>query len=342
MQAKSAGCLFKMNFVYYVLYAIISICISFVNTLSIPLNYSMPPSPPGFSTKIELGKNPLNPVGVYINAIGAMKEWSRENAWNSEFTGTIGVVDYRLGIAIRCVEIAQTKKGPSLQMSYLLLGLQAGVVAMADGNQFRELVVFLQYQGVTHGVVEFTETLGSDVALNSSSNSSVLGRRINDNVDSLTQDSGLVLDPDFKYHWLTIDWRFDGRPIFASEIFTTILDAMINTASEKPDAERSYVYGVSFSGNTAFNIHSLTNTSPGVRKLTNDLIRESLYLIARYIFVKERKFLETEFTIFSFRKKIAEGFFMKISNVQGNQTMPAAIESRNMARKIATSPNIYD
>ena len=330
-----------MNFVY-VLYAIISMCISFVNTLSIPLNYSMPPSPPGFSTRIELGKKPLNPVGVYINAIGAMREWPRENTWNSEFTGTIGVVDYRLNIAIRCVEIAQPTKGPSLQMSYLLLGLQSGVVAMADGDQFRELVVVLQYEGVTRGVIEFTQTLGSDVALNPSSNISVLGRRIDNNINSLTQDSGQVLDPDLKFHWLTIDWHFDGRSILASEIFTTILDAMINTASEKPDAERSYVYGVSFSGNTAFNIHSLMNPSPAARKLTNDLIRESLYLIASYIFIKERKFFETDFTISSFRKKIAEGFFMKISNVQSNQTMPAAIESRNIARRIATSAKIYD
>lgn len=323
----------------YVLFAIAQICVSCVTTLSIPLNYSMPPSPPGFSTKIELRKKLLNPVGVYINAIGAMREWSRE-AWNSEFTGTIGVLDPQLGIAIKCVEIVQPKKGPSMQMGYLLLGLQAGVMAMAERNQFRELAVFLQYQGVVQGVVEFTQSLRSDVALNSSSYSSVLGRGVHDNINTLTQNSGLVYDPDYKYHWLSIDWRFDGRSILASEIFTTILDAMINTASEKPDAERSYIYGVSFSGNTGFNIHRSTLTSPGVQKLTNGLIRESLYLIARYVFLKERKFLETDFTISCFRKKIAEGFFMKISDVQSNQTMPTAIKSRNMLRRIATSPNI--
>ena len=322
----------------YVLFAISQICVSCVTTLSIPLNYSIPPSPPGFSTRIELGNTPLNPVGVYINAIGAMREWSRE-AWNSEFTGTIGVLDPQLGIAIKCVEIVQPKKGPSMQMGYVLLGLQAGVVAMAESHHFRELVVFLQYQGVVRGVVEFTQSLRSDVALNSSSNSTVLGRETPDNLDTLTQNSGLVYDPDYKYHWLSIDWRFDGRSILASEIFTTILDAMINTASEKPDAERSYIYGVSSSGNTAFNIHGLTLTLPGVQKLTNGLIRESLYLIARYIFFKERKFLETDFTVYSFRKKIAEGFFMKISDVQGNQTMPTALKSRNMVRRIATSPN---
>ncbi|KAL8788684.1 MAG: hypothetical protein Q9195_007185 [Heterodermia aff. obscurata] len=319
--------------------AIIHMYISFVNTLSIPLNYSIPPNPPGFSTRIEFGNEPLNPVGVYINAIGAMSEWSR-NAWNSEFTGTIGVVDSRLGIAITSVEIVQPKKRPALQMGYVLLGLQSGVLAMAESDQFRELVVFLQYQGAVQGVVEFTRGLRSDVALNSSSNSSVLGRGIQDNINSLTQDSGQVYDMDPKYHWLSIDWRFDGRSILASEIFTTILDAMISTASEKPDAERSYVYGVSSSGNTAFNIHSLTYTPPGARKLTNDVIRESLYLIARYIFIKERKFLETDFTISIFRKKIAEGFFMKVSNLQGNQTVPTAIERRNVVKRIATSLKI--
>ena len=319
----------------YVQCAIIQIiCVPFVTTLSISLNYSMPPSPPGFTTKIEFGKKLLNPVGVYINAIGAMREWSRE-AWNSEFTGTIGVLDSRLDIAIRCVEIVQPKKRPSMQMGAVLLGLQTGVLAMAERDQYRELIVFLQYQGVVQGVVEFTQSLGSDVALNSSSNSSVLRRG---NTNSLKQDSGAVYDPDYKYHWLSIDWQFGDRAILASEIFTTILDAMISTASGKPAAERSYIYGVSFSGNTAFNIHELSYTSPGARKLTNDLIRESLYLIARFIFLKERKFLETDFTISSFRKKIAEGFFMKISDVQSNQTMPTAIERRKMARRITTSP----
>lgn len=323
----------------HMLYAIMQMCFFSITTLSVPLDYSMPPNPPGFSTRIEFGNELLNPVGVYSNAIGAMSEWSRE-AWNSEFTGTIGVLDTRLNIAIRCVEIVQSKKRSSMQMGYVLLGLQSGVVAMAERNQFQELVVFLQYQGVVQGVVEFTRGLRSDVALNSSNSSSVLRRRTQDNINSLTQDSGQVYDMDPKYHWLSIDWSFEGRSILASEVFTTILDAMINTASQKPDAERSYVYGVSSSGNTAFNIHSLSYTPPGARKLTNDLIRESLYLIARYIFIKERKFLETEFTVSSFRKKIAEGFFMKISDLQGNQTGSTAIEKRNMARRIATSPKI--
>ena len=321
----------------YVLYAIIQTCIPFVTPLSVPLNYSLPPSPPGFTTRIEFGNKPLNPVGVYSNAIGAMSEWSR-NAWNSEFTGTIGVVDYRLGIAIKCVEIVQAKRRPPMPMGYVLLGLQLGVVEMAESKQFRELVVFLQYQGVVQGVVEFTPSLNSDVVANSSSNITVLGGGTQDNVSSLSQDIGLVYDPDPQYHWLSIDWRFDGRSILASEIFTTILDAMISTASGKPDAERSHVYGVSSSGKTAFNIHELTYIPPKARKLTNDLIRESLYLIAHFIFIKERRFLETEFAVLSFRKRIAEGFFMKIGDVQGNQTMPTAIQRRKMIRRIATSP----
>ncbi|KAG6991340.1 hypothetical protein G7Y79_00053g088230 [Physcia stellaris] len=299
----------------------------------------MPPIPPGFSTKIEFGSKPLNPVGVYINAIEAVREWSR-NAWNSRFTGTTGLIDSKLGIAIRCVEIVQPKKGPSMQMGDVLLGLQSGVVAMAERNHFRELVVFLQYHGVVRGVVEFTQRLRSEFALDSPSNSSTFGGGGQDNSSSLTQDSGQVYDPNYKYHWLSIDWRFDGRTVPASEIFTTILDAMISTASEKPDAERSYIYGVSSSGNTGFNIHELTYTAPGGRKLTNNLICESLYLIARFIFMKERKFLETDFTVSIFRKTIAEGFFMKISDVEGNHTMPTAVERRKMARRIATSPKI--
>ncbi|KAL8822509.1 MAG: hypothetical protein Q9191_006757 [Dirinaria sp. TL-2023a] len=224
MQAKPPGGLLKM----YCVHVLFVIGISCVTSLSIPLNDTSLVSSPGFSTKIEFGNEPLNPIGVYINAIDALKEWSK-NAWNSEFKGTIGE----------------------------------------------------------------------------------------------------VYDPNPRYHWLSIDWRFDGRTILASEIFTTIIDAMISTTSEKPDAQRPYIYGVSSSGNTAFNIHTLTYVPQGARELTNDLIRESLYLIARFIFIKERKFLETEFTVLSFRKKIAGGFFMKIGDVRANQTVPTAFERRD-------------
>lgn len=210
---------------------------------------------------------------------------------------------------------------------------------MVERNQFRELVVFLQYDGAVRGVVEFTQGVGSDVAKDPLSNSGVLERNL-DNISSLYKDSGQVYDPNHKYHWLSIDWKFDGRTILASEIFTTIIDAMIGTTSEKPDAQRSYVHGVSSSGNTAFNIHTLTYAPPGARELTNDLIRESLYLIARYIFIKERKFIETDFTVLSFRKKIAEGFFLKIGDARANATMPTSLGRRNLARKITTGSKI--
>ena len=237
------------------LFAITQICISSVSALSIPLDYSMPLNPPGFSTKIEFGNKPLNSIGVYINAIDAMKEWSRD-AWDSEFKGTTGVVDPQLGISIKCVEIVQPTPGPPIQMGHVLLGLQAGVVALAEKNHFLELVVFLQYHGVVRGVVEFTQRLGSEVTSNSPSNSSVLGGGDPNNFSSLMQDSGQVYDPNPKYHWLSIDWEFEGRTILASEIFTTIIDAMIESASGKPDAERSSIHGVSSSGNTAFNIQA--------------------------------------------------------------------------------------
>lgn len=106
----------------------IQIGISWVSSLSIPLNDTMLVSTSGFGTKIEFGNEPLNPIGVYILAIDAMREWSK-NAWNSEFKGTIGVIDPQFGITIKCVEIVQSKKSPSVQMGDVLLGLQSGVVA---------------------------------------------------------------------------------------------------------------------------------------------------------------------------------------------------------------------
>ena len=116
------------------------------------------------------------------------------------------------------------------------------------------------------------------------------------------------------YHWLSVDWKFDGRNIHTIEIFTTILDAMISTATEGPNSERSYIFGVSLSGNTALSIHELSNLPSQSRKLTNSLIRESLLLISKYVFQRQRRFIELDFTIIEFKRRIAEGFFLKIGD----------------------------
>ncbi|KAL8829502.1 MAG: hypothetical protein Q9191_001974 [Dirinaria sp. TL-2023a] len=299
-------------------------CLPLIKAHTIPLNYTTLPNPPGFDALIEFHTGLINPLGVYINAIDAISSWCKTD-WDSEFIGTAAVIDPRLGVSIKYTDrVGPESERPPIKLSYILLGLYQGVIRMSDKNQFREMTIWLRFENKIGGVIRIAHPFKPHTTLEGPSNSSNLALTNGYNNVNSTEDSGEVLDPDPEFHGLSIDWKFDGRTIHAIEVFTTILDAMVSTATERADAERSYVYGISFSGNTALNVHELSGAPSHLRKVTNSLIRESLLLIAKYVFHQQRRFIELDFTIKDLTRGIAEGFFLKISSVQANGTRGTA------------------
>ena len=230
-------------------------------------------------------------------------------------------MDPRLGVSIKYTNmIGPESVRPPMKLSYVLMGFYQGVLKMSEKNQFREMTLWLRFENQIGGVIRFTQSFRPHNALGSPFNSSNLTLANN-------EDSGTVVDSDPRFHWLSIDWKLEGRIIHAIELFNTILDAMISTAIELVYVERSHIDGINSLGNTVLNVHELSILSAPAhyRKLTNALIRESLLLITKHVFQKHRRFVELEFTIIEFKRSIAEGFFMKIGNGQRNETRGTAI-----------------
>ncbi|KAL8751074.1 MAG: hypothetical protein Q9184_006187 [Pyrenodesmia sp. 2 TL-2023] len=83
------------------------------------------------------------------------------------------------------------------------------------------------------------------------------------------------------------------------------MDAIVSTADELGTHKRSHTYGVSLSGDVAMNSHSVQAAAP----MDNHGIQCVLLMVAKEVFVKERRFQELEFTYLDHGRLSAEGFF---------------------------------
>lgn len=70
-----------------------------------------------------------------------------------------------------------------------------------------------------------------------------------------------------------------------------------------------------------------------MKRFTNDFIRKGLAVLTKYVFMKERRFEELQFSLLGFGRKIAEGFFFKISNENGNEAMSAVVGKTHLTAK---------
>lgn len=304
-------------------------------SLSIPFNIECtPPDPDGFSADFVFGTKPVNPLGVYVNAVEAMSKWSG-NPWDSTVSGDGSVVNEKMGVVAGFTAIVPPGSWPPFRLSYLLLGLYKGVNLMTERKDYRELTIWLKYRGALTGKIGFSPYIRQGLSRNASSKKAVPTLATDYHLGTSGSDQGRVTDPRGRYHWFTIDWRFEGRTIHIADIFTAILDAMVTTAAQDPMLERPYINGVSSSGNCALNIHRKDDPRGRIKKLTNGLIREGLLMIARHVFVQKRRFEELEFSLLGFGRTIAEGFFLKVGNGLRDRTANASLDERCSSVKAA-------
>ena len=285
-----------------------------LSNFTIPQNISAPPTPTGFTYDIVYytPKQVINPVGVYICAIEALAEWSGP-AWDSTLKRESRVVySSPHGIGFGYWKNTVTSP-PPFKLSHLLLGLYHTVINMTEEKRFERLTI--KYQFDNHFTAVGNLGIPAPSLLNSSNYLGMASDNGNGTV-STGADSGTILNP--KYPWLKIEWIFNGRRAQGSDVFTTIMDAIINTAVEPGPQERTYIYGVSSSGNMGMNVHSVSGAP---RKLTNKTIQNVLWMIAWHVFYEEKKFEELDFNVYSDGKIMAEGFFMNLrhSGSGGNE-----------------------
>ncbi|KAG7005789.1 hypothetical protein G7Y79_00018g045960 [Physcia stellaris] len=302
-------------------YLVFFVHISVASTIPTLPGYGAPRDPAGFTADLQFGFARLNPVVVHLMAIEAMANFC-DDEWDSIVTGDGGAMNRRLGVGIMFMDMASGGSSAPLRLGHVLLGLYHGIVAMTERNKYQELTVGLEYYGQLVGIVRITDNLRSTISMHQSMNSShtaIVGR----SPRSLgIRDTGKVVDPNPRFGQLTIQWDLDGLTIPAPEVFTAILDAMISTATERPNAYRSYVYGVGSAADCVINVHSTSEGPSKAPMLTNEVLREGLLLIAKRVFFAERRFLEMEFTMAVGMHEIAKGTFFKLNRVSKIATPP--------------------
>ena len=287
---------------------------SVASTIPILPKYGAPRDPAGFTADLQFGFTRLNPVVVHLMAIEAMANFC-DDEWNSIVTGDGGAMNRRLGVGIMFVDMAPKRSSAPLRLSHVLLGLYHGIVAMTERNKYQELTVGLKFKGQLLGIVRITDNIKSAISMYPSWNSSHISIVDRSPRSLEIRETGKVIDPNPRFGQLTIKWDLDGRTMRASEIFTAILDAMVSTATERPNAYRSYVYGVGPAADCVINVHSTSGGSSKAPMLTNEVVREGLLLIAKMVFFAERRYQEMEFTMSVGMHEIAKGSFFKLNRV---------------------------
>ena len=140
---------------------------------------------------------------------------------------------------------------------------------------------------------------------------------------TLTALSGQITDPTDPF--FKINWSIAGKHISAAEIFSAILDNMIDCGPKNRHEEAQNTQGVSASGKVAIScMQKKPNLS--VKTLTYGILLRALDLTADVLWTN-RRFGETSFELTWGGFEFAEGYVIGVDDAgMGNGTVGAAAQ----------------
>ena len=256
----------------------------------------------------------LDPAEVYLVIISAMDQLSMQ-PWS-------GPVDLSSSSLILSPgqRVALTTFGESqqLQPGHIILALYHIVLRMYDqrpGFYKLSCVVSLREQNIAtiymfqgrNNHFTLAKPEGTERAV------SLVG-----SIDSLTEKSGVVIDP--KDGLFRIAWTVDGRSIPIQDIFSAAVDGIATAAPDGYTNLCSHATGVSFSGNVAFHIGQYSD-----HNLHCGQISRAFGLLVQLVVKDQRRFQEMDFTLDYDGVKIGEGYMLKLSSVEGHSNSTEGI-----------------
>lgn len=257
----------------------------------------------------------------------------------TELTGWDSIVTEEKVIRFPGVDMVMVFQAVSdCKLSYWLLGLYQAVIEMTNSGNYKAATVQLLLRQTKIRTIQIvlnnptsidgvSYTSSSDIGGGTPTNStptevgSVYANNSTSN-STLTAMSGQIIDP--THPFFEIDWRIAGKHIRAAEIFTAILDNMINCGPKIPHQEVQNVNGISASGKVA--ISFVQRPKPGVRTLTCGVLLRALDLTADVLY-KNRRFGETSFELTWGGFVFAESRLIELDDAaMGNGTVGAAFQ----------------
>lgn len=269
------------------------------------INVTSPTPPAGYQVLLRFDESlPLNPLGVYINAIELMYKLAQEE-WNDYIHEDLymSVTTYNIWI------IAASTPQHELQISLLVIGLQDSIIAMARLSGFFRLTVNLSLNGLVIGHLDFgrIETPPYNVTSTGYTKEVLLSINKIQSNGSLS-NSGQIVDPyDSKF---VVSYTFYGKAINSKEVFTAVLDGLAISAQYKSEEHCSLLEAVSVSGTSAISVSQIPSFPT---RLHYSDVTKALLILTTGVIVTRRRFGEVEFEISYDGIQIAEGYILKLA-----------------------------
>ena len=270
------------------------------------INVTAPIPPAGYQVLLRFNESiPLNPLGVYINAIELMYKLAQDS-WNDPLNEDLFMSVSLYNIWIFAASIPQH----GLPASLLVIGLQDAIITMARLSAFFRLSVDLGLNGLVIGHLEIgnKETPPPDSVTGTSYTKDILLSVNETQSNGSLSDSGRIIDPyDSKF---VITYAFYGKAINSKEVFTAVLDGLATSAQYEPKEYCALLEAVSVSGTCVISVSQIPSFPARLYYLD---VTRALLILTTGVIVTRRRFGEMEFGISYDGIQIAEGYLLKIS-----------------------------
>ncbi|KAI4128299.1 MAG: hypothetical protein LQ338_002798 [Usnochroma carphineum] len=285
-----------------------------------------PPTPPGFDAMLyQIPGVILNPVGVYLLAISylhvrQLHEWAEPMDDITYIDPTLCPYTSKLIIRLRN---ARDRTSQRLSNGDVMIGLYDAVAIMVrDG--FLPTKAEMTFYGKAAGSVTMTnsQTPGTVGSTNNSIQSVPQKDTIsNSSSSSNADDSGTFVDP--LDPTLAISYRFHGRRITSTDIYTSVMDSLIIMTYNRHSAPFEYLTAVSESGKCALHIDAIGGERPDLARLGR-----LVFLLALFL-TDHNRFNEVGFALEvgppDARRRVAEGYLLRIGNNKGSTSDDVSI-----------------
>ena len=257
----------------------------------------------------------LDPAEVYLVIISAMDQLSMQ-PWSGPVDLSSSSVILSPGQRVALTTFCESQQ---LQPGHIILALYHIVLRMYNqrpGFYKLSCVVSLREQKIA--TIYMVQGRGSHHCTLAKPEGIERAVSLVGSIDSLTENSGVVVDP--KDALFRIAWTVDGKSIPIQDIFSAAVDGIATAAQHGYTNLCSHATGVSFSGNVAFHIGQYSD-----HNLHCGQISRAFGLLVQLVVKDQRRFQEMDFTLDYDGVKIGEGYMLKMSSVEGHSNSTEGI-----------------
>lgn len=273
------------------------------------MSLTLPTPPPGFDTDISLTRtSPISPIGVYEIGIEYMFLLAFSFQW-TQTRAASGIDHFHPPGSVAVILLDNTEG--LMENGHAISALYRSLFAIVETNAYCVVTTTLILQGQKIATLKilpaFPAPVDAIVRVSNDTTASPIP------TNSARDSSGKIAsDVDSR---LIMSYQYDGARVDSRDIWTAVLDDIVETAYNGANSTFSHIDAVSASGDAVYHMH----TTAGVGTCKYWYMAEAL----RLMFIKmviSKRFQEVKLEIEYDGKTIAEGWLLKMKRAQNNST----------------------